>query len=51
MCARSPVDRAVDRTPITVDRSVDRLTDPNTRFGPIDRAVDLSQPTVIIFEN
>ena len=33
--------------PITVDRAIDRLTDPNSRFGPVDRAVDRSQTTVI----
>jgi len=33
--------------PITVDWAVDRLIDPNSRFGPVDRAIDRSQPTVI----
>ena len=31
--------------PMTVDRAVDRLTDPNSQFGTVDWAVDRSQPT------
>ena len=48
MCARLPVDRAVDRTPYRP--TFGRLKAPMFLFVTVDRAVDRGLATVIIFE-